>query len=118
VSIIVEDKTNFILFRIADGIFIREGVRELLEKVKPYREQGKSRFIIDFTGCDYISSEGLGAMSELWKYCKSQKNGKIGVIFNPDPENDVRYLFDTIGLTTMMKDNIFVSTEEAEKAFS
>ena len=116
-SVIVEEKKTHTVFHIADGVFIRETVRELMSKVKVIREKGKTRFIIDFTQCEYISSEGLGAVSGIWKDSVSQPDGKLIIVFNPDPENEVRYLFDTIGLSEIMKGDIFTDPDEAERVF-
>lgn len=116
-SIIVDEKETHVTFRITGGVFIRDGVRDMNKRIEEFKEKGKARFLIDFSRCDYISSEGMGAMADLWKYCSSQPNGKMVVLFSTDPDNDVHYLFDTIGLSMIMKKGIFTDPEEAEKAF-
>jgi len=42
---------------------------------------------------------------------------QAGHPFQPQPDNDVRYLFDTIGLSKIMKDCTFTDLASAEKAF-
>lgn len=117
-SIVVDNREGYTILRIKDGVFIRDTVREMSEELKILKGEDKSRFLVDFSECDYISSEGMGAMSDLWKYCSSKPDGKMAVLFSEDEDNDVRYLFDTIGLSTIMKDCIFTNQEEAAKLFS
>jgi anti-anti-sigma regulatory factor len=118
VSVSIEERESFTYIRIADGVFIHEGVRQFMEKIKDLKAAGKIRFLVDFSKCDYISSEGMGAMSALWKYCTGHQNGKMAILFSNDPDNEVRYLFDVIGLSKIMGNGVFTDLAAAEKALS
>ena len=83
-SIIIEENDSYITIRISSGVFIQEGVREFSEHIKQLKIEEKQRFLVDFSQCEYISSEGLGAMSDLWKYSQSTPNGKMVVLFEID----------------------------------
>ncbi len=113
-SIIVDKKENYTTFKVTGGVFMREGVREFSSTAKELIKKGKSRFIIDFSDCEYISSEGLGAITDIYKSCKSQSDGEFVVVFSDDPTNDVEYLFETVGLSMLLKDSIFSDYKKAE----
>jgi hypothetical protein len=66
------------------------------------RENGFSRFILDYSTCDYISSEGLTCTASCWKWCHEEKNGYMVAIVPLDPRNEVRNLFEIIGLSRMI----------------
>jgi len=117
-SVVIEDKKTHVVFRIEDGVFVRSGVREVSVKFREFLEKGQTRFLVDFSSCEYISSEGIGAMSDIWKNSTAKPNGRLVVVFSSDPENDVHYLFTTIGLAEVMKGHIFTDLREAEKALA
>jgi len=66
------------------------------------REQGFRRFIIDLSTCEYISSEGLTCTASCWKWCHDEGNGHMVAIVPQNPDNEVRNLFDIIGLSRMI----------------
>ncbi len=66
------------------------------------RENGHRRFILDFSSCEYISSEGLTCTTLCWKWCHELGNGHMVAIVPKDPKNEVRNLFDIIGLSRMI----------------
>jgi len=89
----------------------------MLVHIRKLKSENKARFLIDLSGCEYISSEGLGAMSDLWKYCSGQPGGKLAILLSGDTSNDVRYLFETVGLTNLMREGLFMDRSAAEQAF-
>jgi hypothetical protein len=66
------------------------------------REQGFRRFVIDLSTCEYISSEGLTCTASCWKWCHDEGNGHMVAIVPQNPDNEVRNLFDIIGLSRMI----------------
>jgi hypothetical protein len=66
------------------------------------RENNISRFVLDFSTCEYISSEGLTCTASCWKWCHEDGNGQMVVIVPLDPANEVRNLFEIIGLSRMI----------------
>ncbi len=65
-------------------------------------ERRVSRFILDYSTCEYISSEGLTCTASCWKWCHEEKNGHMVAIVPLDPRNEVRNLFEIIGLSRMI----------------
>jgi hypothetical protein len=60
------------------------------------------RFILDYSTCEYISSEGLTCTASCWKWCHEEGNGHMVAIVPLDPANEVRNLFEIIGLSRMI----------------
>lgn len=76
------------------------------------REQGMRRLLLDLSTCQYICSEGLGAMAECWKWCK-ENDGAMAVVLPEGKTNNVRELFEITGLTTSMARGLHRSLEDA-----
>ena len=112
---ITKNEKNFALIAIDDSVFIHAQVQEFNKVISELKAESKKNFIIDMTNCDYISSEGLGAIAEIWRWCHDNGNGKIALIFSKDPNNEIKYLFDIIGLSLAMKGYIFSDLKSAEK---
>ena len=66
------------------------------------RENDFKRFILDYSTCEYISSEGLTCTASCWKWCHEEGNGHMVAIVPLDPANEVRNLFEIIGLSRMI----------------
>jgi hypothetical protein len=66
------------------------------------RVNGITRFVLDYSTCEYISSEGLTCTASCWKWCHEEKNGHMVAIVPLDPRNEVRNLFEIIGLSRMI----------------
>ena len=66
------------------------------------REKNYRRFILDFSTCEYISSEGLTCTASCWKWCHEEGNGFMVAIVPLDPANEVRNIFEIIGLSRMI----------------
>jgi anti-anti-sigma regulatory factor len=66
------------------------------------RENNYRRFILDYSTCEYISSEGLTCTASCWKWCHEENNGHMVAIVPLDPSNEVRNLFEIIGLSRMI----------------
>ena len=66
------------------------------------RKKGYRQFILDLTPCEYISSEGLTCVALCWKWCHDEGNGQMAAIVPQNPENEVRNLFEIIGLSRMI----------------
>lgn len=115
-SLICEEADGYTILRIEQGVFIREGVKRFAAKTKELREKGSIRVLVDFTDCEYVSSEGLGAISELWKSAEKLPDGKMVCVLNPSSDNDVHYLFQSVGFAEIMKGCLFTDLEEARKA--
>lgn len=116
-SVLVEKRDSYVLLCPCDGIFVRDSVRDMLTHVRKFQHEGHVRFLMDFSTCGYISSEGLGMISELWKFCGDRAKGKLVVLLSPDPANEVPNLLETVGLLQVLRDNLFTSRKAAEAAF-
>jgi anti-anti-sigma factor len=76
--------------------------REFENLFETLTKKGCTRFILDLSLCEYISSEGLSCTASSWKWCFDEGNGNMVIIVPKDPENEVRHLFEIIGLSRMV----------------
>jgi len=108
------EKPNYTLISVADMVFIRHQAKPFVQKTKALIKKGVNRFVVDLSNCEYISSEGLGAIAELWHSCVEKDKGSVAVVCKDDGQNEVRYLFDIIGLSRLMTGQLFSNLREAE----
>lgn len=113
-AIQIEKNDRYVHIKIDDTVFIHSQVMEFNTIITELKAQSISRFIVDLLRCDYISSDGLGAIAELWRWCNDGGNGTFAILFSEDPNNEIRYLFDIIGLSLAMKGHIFGDLKSAE----
>jgi hypothetical protein len=73
------------------------------------------RFILDYSICEYISSEGLTCTASCWKWCHEEGNGHMVAIVPLDPGNEVRNLFEIIGLSRMIGSALQATLPQALK---
>ena len=83
---------------------IENVVRSIIET-----ETGFTRLILDISSCDYISSEGLGAIVSLWK---THQNTFV-IVISPEDDSSIADLFEMTGLSRVLKGAVYVSLEEA-----
>jgi anti-anti-sigma regulatory factor len=107
-------KNNYAIIRMTDLVFIRHQVKLFNEELEALKSRRIRRFLLDFSSCDYVSSEGLGALAELFRWCHDEGNGSLALVLPADGGNEVRYLFDIIGLSLVMKNSLFNTVPEAE----
>lgn len=117
ISILVEAHEHFTLLGVCDGVFVRDAAREMMAQIRKLKSDGKARFLLDFSTCAYISSEGLGLVSDLWRYCSETANGKLAVLLSSDPHNEMANLFETVGLLSVLRESLFADRRAAEAAF-
>jgi anti-anti-sigma regulatory factor len=82
--------------------FMRFQAKEFDRIFELLRKAGHHRFILDFSACDYISSEGLTSTASCWKWCHDEGNGHMAAIISQKPDNEVMNLFEIIGLSRMI----------------
>ncbi len=90
----------------------------MMAQIRKLQDDGQTRFLLDLSTCAYISSEGLGMVSELWKFCTEKPDGRLIVLLSSDPHNEVSNLFETVGLLAIMHGSLFINRRAAEAAFS
>ncbi|MFP4520601.1 MAG: STAS domain-containing protein [Fibrobacterota bacterium] len=111
-------KKGYAALKITDSVFIHRQASEFKKAFSEFRAQGISNFAVDLTECSYISSEGLAAVAEMWNWCHEKENGRFALALSTEPGNEIRYLFDIIGLSVAMNGYIFSSAGEAESSVS
>lgn len=84
---------------------------ELEDALGQLHAEGIYKIIVDLSQVDYISSAGAGVF--IGKLSESQENGGNIVLLNPT--NNVRDVFDLLGLTQIF--NVADSREAALAAF-
>ena len=114
-SVSILEKENFSIIKVEEKVFIRKQSKLFLKEVEALRAKGVCNFIIDFSTCDYVSSEGLGVFAEMWHWANEQKNGLLTICLSDDPNNELKYLLDITGLGLLMKSNICFSIDSAEE---
>jgi anti-anti-sigma factor len=77
------------------------------------RARSIRQYVIDLSGCDYVSSEGLGATAQCWKWCHDEGNGRMAVVLPSQADHEVRNLFDIIGLSRTIGSAIQPTIDDA-----
>jgi anti-anti-sigma factor len=96
-----------------ENMFMKREAKEFPLLVEYQVEQGLTRFVVDLSACDYISSEGLGALAKLWKWCDEEQHGQLAVVLSRDDRNEVANLFDITGLARIMGSAVRPSAPDA-----
>jgi anti-anti-sigma factor len=100
------------VLRPVDTRFIGEQASELGRIVKILRKKKLFNLVIDLSGCEYISSEGLGIISACRQWCQERKNG-LGIVLPRAGENEVVNLFDITGLSRSIGSALQRSVKDA-----
>ena len=90
------------ILQAVDSSFMHFQAREFDRVFDLLRKKQYRQFILDLTPCEYISSEGLTCVASCWKWCHDEGNGQMAAIVPQNPENEVRNLFEIIGLSRMI----------------
>jgi hypothetical protein len=120
------DKLSSVLFnlRVDNGIavlqakdraFLNSQAKEFFRLFEELKSQSILKYIIDFSNCDYVSSEGLNFTAQCWKWCRETATGSMAVVLPDDPANDLRNLFDNIGLSFMIGASLQPTVADAQK---
>ncbi|MGI6227282.1 MAG: STAS domain-containing protein [Peptococcales bacterium] len=70
-SIKIENSNGFVKFAI-DGSFSMEEAGVFKEEAYQLLQNGKSKFLVDFSNCNFIDSTGLGMLVAIYKKCAEQ----------------------------------------------
>jgi anti-anti-sigma factor len=101
--------------------FLNEQAKELGRIITLLRKKKLNDLILDLSGCEFISSEGLGIISSCWQWCQEKGKGYMGVVLPRSKENEVVNLFDITGLSRSIGSAMQRSVKDAIaylKAFS
>ncbi len=74
---------------------------------------GPLQFVVDLSGCDYLSSEGVNNIMQSWKKCFEAGKGRMAVVVPDIPLNEVRNLFEIIGISRLLGEALQKSMENA-----
>ncbi len=113
-SIQVKKFRDYVLCTLLDKVFIRNQVEDFHSEIKKIEHPTQKKYILDFSRCEYVSSEGLGTLAEFWSSCEDKK-ACMCLILSEKKENEVAYLFDIIGLSKLMAGHIFYDLETAKQ---
>jgi hypothetical protein len=81
------------------ALFLSEQAHEVGRLVSLLRRKKLFNLVIDLSGCEKISSEGLGIVASCWKWCQEKGTGYMGVVLPREAGNEVVSLFDITGLS-------------------
>jgi len=95
--------------------FMYREAQEFDHLFEQLRGKGFTHFIIELGTCDYISSEGLGAIASCWKWCHDEGMGRLSVILQQNTDNEVSNLFEITGLTRIIGSAIQPTLKDALK---
>jgi hypothetical protein len=98
-----------------DNAFLRSQAKEFSRLFEELKSLSIVKYILDFSNNDYVSSEGLNFTAQCWKWCHEKGHGSMAVVIPDDPANDVRRLFDNIGLSYMIGSSLQPTVADALK---
>jgi hypothetical protein len=107
------DFPNYIEVKIGKRVFLRDEVVSFNKIIDQALAEGQTRFLINFENCQYISSEGLGAVARFWRVCSESEKLKMVSLFHSDPVNELLEFFEIIGLIKVMDGHTFKDSEAA-----
>lgn len=81
------------------GLITEEGNREILNEVDTQLDKGKSRWVIDLSKLEYMSSIGINLLLGLMMRSQ-RKGGKLAIA---NPSTQVLQLLDMTRLTTVFQ---------------
>jgi anti-anti-sigma factor len=93
--------------------FLKEQADEFKRIVERLTQRANTRLVLDLTGCEYISSDGLGAVAYCWRWCHVEGHGNMSVALSHAKENEVINLFDITGLTTTIGSALQANAHDA-----
>ncbi|OGJ93792.1 MAG: hypothetical protein A2350_06525 [Candidatus Raymondbacteria bacterium RifOxyB12_full_50_8] len=108
----IRDERDYSALIVKDAVFIRHQAQAFKNLVRELAKKGKNNIILDMSGCEYISSEGLGAVAETW-HGSRERGGLFCVVCQNKAENEIRYLFDIIGFSVLLQGFIFDTLDDA-----
>jgi len=111
--VVVEYRGGIAVFSFPSRAFQKKEAEYFSFLLDQLQKQGIHDYIVDLTECDYVSSEGLGATARCWKWCHDQKNGSMAVVLSSSSGNEVRNLFEIIGLSHMIGSAIQPTLDDA-----
>ncbi len=109
--IVIEYRDQIAIIRFPSNVLQKKEAEYFTCQFYDLSEQDIVGLLVDLSGCEYVSSEGLGATARYWKWCKDRKLGFAVLL--PGKGSEVHNLFDLIGLTQMMGDAVQTTLEGA-----
>jgi anti-anti-sigma regulatory factor len=100
------------ILRPCDRAFLHAHATEYNRILDKLRDNGAPHFVLDLSGCDYISSEGISNVTRSWKWCYEENNGTMAVVVPQDTPGEIRNLFDLIGVSRVLGTALQSSVEE------
>jgi anti-anti-sigma factor len=113
VALILADEIACIRF--PQKIFQKKQAEEFRSALAELRGRKITRYVVDLSDGEYISSEGLGAIAQCWKWCHDEGNGQMAVVLPPRADSEIRNLFDIIGLSRTIGSALQPTVEDAKK---
>ncbi len=108
------EETGFLRVKVHAGAFLRKAAQAFTQVTDMAISEGKTILLVDFSHCEYISSEGLGCVAALWHRCHDEGQGTMITLLKSDAGNELNYLFDIIGLTRLMDGFVFTELKDAQ----
>jgi anti-anti-sigma factor len=109
----ISKRKGFTVVSFTGGDFQKSEAQELARLLEELKKSKKARIVVDLSSCQYISSEGLGTVARCWKWCHDEDNGRMAVVIPSDPSNEVRNLFEIIGLARVIGSAVRPSVDDA-----
>lgn len=110
---LVSARNGATVLAVRSPVFQKTEAGPFEDAVARLKKKKNLRCVLDLSRCEYVSSEGLGMIARLWRYCHDQKAGCLAVVLSPAHGNEVRHLFETIGLSRIMGSALLESMDEA-----
>ncbi|MBD3344288.1 MAG: hypothetical protein GF401_04415 [Chitinivibrionales bacterium] len=95
-------KDDIAVIQFPKKVFQKKEAKEFNAIIESIKEQKYPSIALNLSDCEYVSSEGLGVTAKLWRWCHDEGNGKMAVVLSEDTDNEVRNLFEIIGLARII----------------
>jgi hypothetical protein len=101
-----------------DRAFLNSQIKEFSRIFEDLKAKNCNKFILDFSNSTYISSEGLSLTAQYWKWSSSQVHGGMAIVAEDNGENEIRNLFEILGMSAMIGNALQASVEGAVEYLS
>ncbi len=87
------------VIRPLSNVFLNDQAREFKRIITALRKRKYCDLVVDLASCEYISSEGLGAVAEAWEWSQEKNYSRMSVVLTRDARSEVVNLFEITGLS-------------------
>jgi len=95
--------------------FARIEASELKTYIRDRAHETPKSVVLDLSNCDYLTSEGIGALVVGWKEMQKYPNLFFGIIMPVDKDHELYDMIQVTGLQEVLSGSFFNSLDEVKK---